>query len=63
MNKLKLIHNKDKFVLEINDNPIKYISYYKIETKSYDDIELTIKTSIDMKKSSIDIEKSDINLR
>lgn len=63
MNKLKLAHNKENFELEINDSSIKYISCYKIETKNYDDTELTIKTSIDMKKSSIDIEKSDSNLR
>ena len=57
MNKLKLIHSKDKFLLEINDTPIHFVNSYKIETGVEKITELTLKIAIDMEKSFIDIEK------
>lgn len=63
MDKLKLIHNKENFKLEINDTPINFIKSYKIEADADGDIDLTLKMSIDIEKSSIDIDNIDINLR
>lgn len=34
MYKLKLIHNRDKFVLELNDTPIKFVSAYEIKSST-----------------------------
>lgn len=63
MDKLKLIHNKDNFILEINNTPIKYVTGYKIECKEKELIELTLKMSIDISNSSIDIDNKDIELK
>lgn len=56
MNKLKLIHSKDKFLLEINDTPIHFIESYKIDAGVGEVTQLTLKMSIDINVSSIDIE-------
>lgn len=56
MDKIKLIHNKDKFLLEINDVPIHFVDFYKIEAGVKEVAQLTLKMSIDIDKSSIDIE-------
>ena len=56
MNKVKLIHNKDKFLLEINNTPIE-VSSYKVENYGKEGTELTFKMPIDLEgSSSIDIE-------
>lgn len=56
MDKIKLIHNKDKFLLEINNTPIYCVSGYKIEENEGNIAEFTLKMPIDIEKSSIDIE-------
>lgn len=63
MNKLKLIHDKENFKLEINDTLINFIKSYKIEADVDGGIDLTLKMSIDIEKSSIDINNIDINLK
>lgn len=56
MDKLKLIHNRDKFVLELNDTPINFVSAYEIKSSADRGSELKLSISIDMDKSSIDID-------
>lgn len=63
MDKLKLIHNKDKFLLEINDTPVNFVTGYKIESRVDGIMQLTLEMSIDMDKSSIDIENEETNLK
>lgn len=64
MNKLKLVHNSDKFLLEINDNKINFVSEYEIKANAEDRISLgvTLNIPIDMLDSSIDIENCNANL-
>ena len=65
MNKLKLIHTEDKFLLELNDTPMHFILGYKIEAdvEKSEVVDLTLKMSIDMEKSSIDIDNNKTNLK
>lgn len=63
MDKLKLIHSKDQFLLEINDTPLQSVSAYNIEATAGGTTELTFKMSIDIDVSSIDIENKDVKLR
>lgn len=64
MDKLKLIHTKDKFVLELNDTPIHFVTGYKLEADVEKEgiLDLTVKMSIDMEESSIDIDNKETNL-
>ena len=63
MDRIKLIHSKDHFLLEINDTPLQSVSAYTVESTAGGATELTLKTSIDMDVSSIDIENKDVKLR
>ncbi len=57
MNKIKLIHNVDEFLLEINEKKIEMVEEYNIISKAKDKgiCELNIKIPIDINNSSIDI--------
>lgn len=63
LDKLKLIHNKNEFLIEINDTPINFVTAYKIESVAQEKTELTLKISIDIEQSSIDIDNKDIVLK
>lgn len=62
MDKVKLIHNKDKFLIEINNTQLHNVCGYKLEENITEDkgivAELTLKLHviIDEEVTSIDIE-------
>ena len=62
MDKVKLIHNKDKFLIKINDTQLHNVCSYKLEENIAEDkgavMELTVKLQvvIDEEGTSIDIE-------
>ena len=63
MNKIKLIHNKEEFLLEINGVKIGFVKSYEIKSDIDKGTYLTVKMSIDIEQSSIDIDNIEVNLR